>query len=245
MKKFFIFTLVIIVSSIFFWEKGIFRKKSLVVGMNDTSHAHSSSHANSSSSLTSNGQNKIVPNKETRLDVDNAVIAKKLEAWANERGYDINAGNISDYDSYDSELLKQLSKQGDVKAMMRLGDYYLKKNMKTEAVEVYNNSIVYGATLSAVALASLVLPIKSDFVNESEKAKAFYGSLAYYKFAKLRGDDLTSNSMFQSTIKIYNLNLSEQDYAEIDKMAKTLYSKYEGERERLGLGVFDNKSSAN
>lgn len=180
---------------------------------------------------------------------------RELTDWDAARGY-FSADELEDYQAYDEQTLKNLSAEGDIKAMGVLSDYYIQKDYRREEARALNyKAAVYGATsvfadLSFSAHTDMLLNEAYDEANKNpqSRAQAVIEVLAYCKVAAMRGDPRASISTMNSYKGVHKIRtgeeliLSPEMLDKIDNRAKEIYDELVRARRELGLGEFDNST---
>lgn len=180
---------------------------------------------------------------------------RELMDWEAARGY-FSADEIEAYQSYDEQTLKNLSDEGDIKAMVILSSYYIQKDYRPEEARAMDyKAAVYGATsvfsdLSDSAHADMLRNevIDEAYKNPQHREAGVIEVLAYCKVAAMRGDPRASISTinaYKGVHKIrtgHDLSLSPEMLNKIDNRAKEIYDELVHARHELGLGEFDNST---
>jgi hypothetical protein len=163
----------------------------------------------------------------------------ELKTWAQSRGWiDITYRAMADYETYNKETLERMANEDhNMQAMMRLG-------IEFREYEWLEKAAVYGSSFALTCLAIKDLPIgkpAEEQGSEETQRLAYIESLAYKKAAELRNDYYTSQAASKSRYKqAYGITLTEEDIRKSEKRAQEIYNNLEAQREKLGLGKFDN-----
>lgn len=172
-----------------------------------------------------------------------------VDDWLSKAGYKVR--DRETYLNYTDEQLSALVEKGDTNAMITLSDRYSNDATKQDFVKsLASKAVVYGS-LKAIELLSIYnMPyVKStDYGTPVEKIKAdMMESFAYCKLLALRGNTYNAQLRIESDTKAFkkaqntDTLFSVEEEAQIDKRAKELYDYYQAERNKLGLGDFDNE----
>lgn len=151
------------------------------------------------------------------------------------------------YENYSDEQLIALSNQGDFNAMHILGIRKLTSEGVQAAIPFAQKEIIYGSLTGISTMANYLEPDMSSDLPIGELKKQLMESNAYYHLYGMRGDKYlttlfkeTQIKSFQTAYKIDKVFTAE-DEAWIENRAKELYDYYQAERNKLGLGDFDNE----
>ncbi|PUA28577.1 MAG: hypothetical protein B0W54_19285 [Cellvibrio sp. 79] len=158
-----------------------------------------------------------------------------------------STADLETYEHYSDEQLANLAEQGDFNAMHVLGIRKLASEGVNAAIPLAQKEIVYGSLRGITTMANYTSPnLLSDLPAEEIK-KQLLESSAYYKLYAMRGDQYTAklfnDTMVDTYKKHYHLDkaFTEEDKTWIENRGKELYDHYQAERNRLGLGDFDNE----
>lgn len=176
---------------------------------------------------------------------------RELMDWERAHGY-FSADESAVYESYDEQTLKNLSAEGDIKAMDILSHYYIQKDFRPDEARALDyKAAVYGAT-SVLAELSMNehedMILDEDYKNPQRREQGVIEVLAYCKVAAMRGDPRASISQISSYKGLYKLYTGEQLFLspemldKIDIRAKEIYNELLRARRELGLGEFDNST---
>jgi len=155
--------------------------------------------------------------------------------------------DLEAYEHYTDEQLMELVNQGDVNAMHVIGI----RKLITDGIEVAmpfaQKEIVYGSLRGISTAANYLEPSMSSNLPIEELKKQLMESTAYYRLYAMRGDKYSSRlfeetqvKMFQKYYKIEKV-FNAEDEAWLNSRARELYDFYQSERNKLGLGDFDNE----
>ncbi len=165
----------------------------------------------------------------------------QVKSWFDTRGYVYWGEANNEYGSYSEDTLKKLSESGDIRAMKKLGDLYLRQYGFEKAKQVYVNAAVYGSTdaLESVGTTTNFNAYIQGKTPEAKQAAAIE-ILAWYNAASLRGDRWPNIGGAKSFISINNFEVTDEISAQIQKRSQEIYEDLAQQRRNLGLGEFDN-----
>jgi TPR repeat protein len=143
---------------------------------------------------------------------------------------------VTDYDTYDSQTLKELANNNDPKAMMALSKRLLHKGELELAKPLLIQASVLGYTKSIVDLGFIY---EDQFLRTKNKANILQ-AIAWYQVAVKRGD-ITAEAALTLAMRQHS-DLNQDDYAEINTLAEDLYSSLAEVRRKTGLEDFDNST---
>lgn len=198
-----------------------------------TIHISSSSISASAHSVTQNGR------KLTSTE-----IAVKSD-WMRRTGR--SSEDREAYKNYSDAQLNELVVQGDINAMYELGDRKLVSEGTQAAIPFAHKEIVYGSLKGISTMAIYLQPDLSSSLPVDELKRQLMESSAYYDFYGMRGDPYNAKLFKETQIKsfetAYKIDqvFNEDDEVWIANRAKELYDYYQAERNKLGLGDFDNE----
>lgn len=165
--------------------------------------------------------------------------------WMRRQG--LSAIDQEAYNNYSDAQLLELINQGDFNAMHVLGIRKLTSEGIQAAIPFAQKEIVYGSLTGITTMANYLGPSMSSDLPIEELKQQLMESTAYYHFYGMRGDQYTTTlfketqiNSFQTAYKIDKV-FSAEDEAWIANRAKELYDYYQTERNKLGLGDFDNE----
>jgi hypothetical protein len=151
------------------------------------------------------------------------------------------------YNDYSDAQLMELINQGDFNAMHTLGIRKLTSDGIQAAIPFAQKEIIYGSLTGITTMANFMGPSMSSDLPIDELKQQLMESTAYYHLYSMRGDQYSSKlfketqiKSFQTAYKIDKVFTAE-DEAWIENRAKELYDHYQAERNKLGLGDFDNE----
>jgi hypothetical protein len=151
------------------------------------------------------------------------------------------------YRGYSDEQLMSLIEQGDINAMYVMGERKLDSEGTQAAIPFAQKEIVYG---SLTGISTMAIYLEPDFSSDlpiEDLKKQLMESQAYYYLYSMRGDKYSSNLFKETQVKIFQTAykidkvFTAEDEAWIENRAKELYDYYQAERNKLGLGDFDNE----
>lgn len=158
--------------------------------------------------------------------------------WITKRGY--TAFSDNEYGSYNEETLTALAKEGDIRAIEKLGDLNYHHGYGA-ALPYYLDAATRGSTQVFVKLASIEdISNYSNAKTDDEKHKYALRVMVWCEVANLRGDRWPAASQGNYLMTKANLALSEQDKKYISLQAKDIYQRLQEQRNEMGLGEFDN-----
>ncbi len=194
-----------------------------------------------------NSLNTQVADNEPRTVMGTRAEAAQVKQWMVDRGYLYADKRNNDYKSYDDDTLRKLAKEGDVKAMLTLGDLYTTDPKRAveygidAAVPLYMEAATRGSTYAFEALART---LKADLylIPQSEEAKkaGALELLAICNTASLRGDQRPNDVTCGAFKSNNNIQLSAEDQQIINQRSQKMYDELQAKRTALGLGDFDN-----
>lgn len=171
-----------------------------------------------------------------------------VDHWFKLKGYSVVGEET--YAVYSNEQLLEMMKQGDVTAFDTLSGRYISQGDLTKAYEVIEQSISYGS-LNGIMRARgkyTVYMTPEDSPEQREKNKHdIKMDLSYLELMSLRGAaELHMTHVPQKILladyrNAYGEDLTPEDYQWISNKGQELYDHYQMERNKLGLGDFDNE----
>lgn len=195
---------------------------------------------------TSSNQTSLPPHavKPAGRQLTATEIAIKSE-WMRKSGQ--STPDLEAYEHYSDQQLADLVAQGDFNAMHVLGIRKLESEGISAAVPFAQKEIVYGSLRGITTMANYTSPNLYSDSSPDEIKKQLMESSAYYKLYAMRGDQYTAklfnDTMVDAYKKHYQLEkaFTDEDKAWIENRGKELYDNYQAERNKLGLGDFDNE----
>lgn len=182
--------------------------------------------------------NKLSPGFNSDSEV--RAFQAELEEWKAARGYVTNA---NEYGGYSESILLDLAKNGDVQALITLGELRYRTQGFNGAAPFYLKAAVRGSTDALERIASIEeISHYSNAKSPEEKQRYMLKTLAWYKVASLRGDRLPELFMGNAFIANNAINLSAADNQRVAAIAEDLYKGMQDARNKLGLGDFDNSA---
>lgn len=163
--------------------------------------------------------------------------AEKKE-WEAARGY---VNDADEYGGYSEAILLDLAKNGDVRALTALAQLRYRTHGFDGAANLYYKAATRGSTEALLRLG--IIEDTSHYGNaktETEKKLSMLRVLAWYRVASLRGDRGPELMMGNAFIRMNNIHLSEAENKQIAASAEAIYRRMQDERNKLGLGEFDN-----
>ncbi len=239
-----------VVSTLAFWQ--VFFSESKKINVANTIDSSASSISNNRIEQVQSGADTKDAHGITDEDRQNLV------DWHED---DVTKSKIEhqDYATYDDNMLEQLIKNGDVRAMKVLALRYLellKNEQNPENVLIYNEkhnelvqkTILYGDRQLLTSMPGLnreVRKLLSPNLTDEEKLDTVTTILAHYEFMAMRGslaDKYDQQRMFFNAYQHLGLptSLSEADKNQVRMKAHKIYDELEQKRIELGLGAFDN-----
>lgn len=189
-------------------------------------------------SLTDEDINRKLAGLATRNEVEESI------AFLKTRGY-VPPEVLEMYRNYSEEVLQALGNDGDLAALAVLAGLYAEKDYDQFKNAVLR-SIVHGSVSFAQVQADLYFT-QSEFElanpngGNSELAKLdFLLSLSWYEFIKLRGGGDAVTQLVDARIAKSAFTISPADRATIQSQGAAIYAELSNERQRLGLGEYDN-----
>jgi len=171
--------------------------------------------------------------KQDLFDLTNATVA-----WqAGQLGYFYTGIIASDYDSYDLETLKQLGKQGDMKALDMLGWRFKQEENYEAALLAYNDAAVLGSTAALEEIARLT---GKDIFDRDR----YLHMLSYLQTSVLRGDQqaLTAAGVQLKVLTDNFSSITPLEIKNINQSGLARYSWLENKRKKMGLPKFNNSA---
>jgi len=115
------------------------------------------------------------------------------------------------------------------------------------AIPFSQKEIIYGGLRGISSMASYMEPSLTSGLPFEDLKKQLMESVAYYELYAIRGDNFTANlgkntqiDVFKQAYKLDKVFNADEE-ALISKRARELYDFYQAERNKLGLGNFDNE----
>ncbi|WGO99623.1 hypothetical protein QFX18_06040 [Saccharophagus degradans] len=189
-------------------------------------------------SLTDEDINRKLAGLATRNEVEESI------EFLTSRGY-VPPDVLEMYRNYSEEVLQALGNDGDLAALGVLAGQYADKDYDQFKNAVLK-SIVYGSISFAQVQADLY-STQSEFElanpngGNSELAKLdFLLSLSWYEFIKMRGGGEAVTQLVDARIAKSAFTISPADRATIQSQGAAIYAELSNERQRLGVGEYDN-----
>lgn len=189
-------------------------------------------------SLSDEDINRKMAGLATRNEVEESI------EFLKSRGY-VPPDVLELYRNYSEEVLQALGNDGDLAALAVLAGRYT-ENDYDQFKNVVLKSIVYGSISFAQVQADLY-STQSEFElanpngGNSELAKQdFLLSLSWYEFIKMRGGGDAVTQLIDARIDKSAFSISPADRATIQSQGAAIYDELSNERQRLGVGEYDN-----
>lgn len=154
--------------------------------------------------------------------------------------------DIEPYEHYSDAQLEEMVNKGNIYAMAVLGTRKLAEIGVGAAVPYAEKAIVHGSLSGITSMAIYVAP-EDDSQPYEEIKKQLMESQAYYVLHAMRGDPYGAKGSKDTQLKFFkekhklNTVFDAEDETWIKNRAQELYNKYQAERNKLGLGDFDNE----
>lgn len=165
------------------------------------------------------------------------------EKYRHERGL-ISPDERRVYQNYSLDTLQEMGKSGDIHALHELGQRASNDGNFELAFAYYESAAVYGSTVALGYLGDKYEMANKLYLDDKNGKHALLIATSYLRVAELRGDYSNSYEITRLPEKYERtygkIELDENDYREIEKIAKEIYTKMESKRIELGLGPFDN-----
>ncbi len=165
-----------------------------------------------------------------------------LNDWFKNKGY----SPATDYENYSDDSLKEMAKNGDLKALEVLTTRAFDAGDEKAATLYMSMAVVHGSTTELASLTIYTKPRRGNEETEELRRPAALETLAVTKVAALRGDtrtfNVTQNSFIQSYKRNYDVDLvlTQEEQQFVDNRAQEIYNKFQEVRHAKGLGDFDN-----
>lgn len=198
---------------------------------------------NSSSVVLSSGVTES-PSDISVNNIDNLIAQHERDRsvvanWRVGRGY--NEQGLSSYASYSDQTLFKLANEGDLTALHLLAEKVYRKDGYKAAEPYYIKAAAYGSTRAFLYLGTAEETSNYHAAkSEQDKRLSIIKTLAWYEVANLRGDPFPKAEIGSAFIENNNINLSQQDKAEIKRLAHAYYEGIQAIRAKYSLGNFDN-----
>lgn len=246
-KVIFFLLFVISISCVFWWEKPHYftavsgeKLKKDVIGV-FFPFAEGSRNSNEILGAT--------PEKKSALESENKLFFSPLEIteqqlWLESRGNFLGVGT-SEYDNYDFSTLQQLVGSGDLHAMHKLAQLYISGPYLGEygyraAEDMLMRAAIYGSSSALAEIADFKYTQRLVAESELDKRHLVIVSLSYYRAAELRGDYWGSLNVRDPLLTKEPIMLQLEEKESIESLAQAIYTQLEAQREKMGLGAFDN-----
>lgn len=200
--------------------------------------------------LPSSAPNSVTPKVEKKPLRDSHVALSPAEAgelknWVAARGY-FSKEDEATYKAYSDQILEDLGKQGDIKALTVLTSRMVQSGNIEAAIRYANMNVVLGSTTALDTLTLFTVPSVWE-ENEAKIRSATLETLALAQVMNLRGDRTLANVSMRDTANSYkrsyktDLQLTEAEQQFVEKRGQELYDAYQQIRREKGLGDFDNE----
>jgi len=169
----------------------------------------------------------------------------ELKSWVTARGY-FSWKDAEIYETYSNQVLDELGKQGDIKALNILTSRMVRSGDMSAAIRYANMNIVLGSTTALDTLTIFTLPPVLE-KNATKIRSAILETLAVAQVMNLRGDRTLANVSMHDTVSTYkiryeaDLTLTDAEQQFVEKRGQELYDAYQQIRRDKGLGDFDNE----
>lgn len=184
--------------------------------------------------------NSVKTEEPKRSAADVAIV----DDWFKRSGY--GSQDEATYKAYSDLVLENLISNGDIRAMYEMGTRKLASGDLGAAKVYMEKGIVYGSRGAINGMVAYTYPHGESYPYDEAK-QMLKENFAYMSLLVLRGDSFrgherdSSMRLFEKSYKVKN-PLTAEDEAWIQARAKELYDHYQSERNKLGLGDFDNET---
>ncbi len=169
-----------------------------------------------------------------------------INDWFKQAGYSPETEKA--YSSYSDQVLEDLIARGDIIAMAVMSSRKLESEGPAAARPYSEKGIIYGSLASIKSVSIYTAPsIVGGGAYDDAKAQ-LKESLAYLSLLAIRGDSYNASLSKDIELGLFKKNynvenpLTAADEAWIQNCANALYSYYQTERTKLGLGDFNNET---
>lgn len=248
-KKYYIFYVFLAVSFFVFSVQifNVFRSYSdrkLVKFLSDSMHGVPTTGDNSATPLIAEASGPL-------LKVDNWQDKSEVKTWLDEKDY-LTPDDERIYESYSDEMLENLVKNNDLRAIMMLANNQIPTEMDTLTLAEIENCVekakfywwkaaVLGSTVALDRIATFMDRGLDDSDEGRTKALEI---MAIYKTIDLLGDSDLSESSMKYFKQSKNLVVTKETQEYIDQRSMLIYNDLLDRRKDLGLGSFDNSMTA-
>lgn len=194
------------------------------------------------SSVTAKVEKK--PLRDSYVALSPAEISE-LKNWVAARGY-FSKEDETIYKAYSDQVLEDLGKHGDIKALTVLTSRMVQSGNIEAAVRYANMNVVLGSTTALDTLTLFTVPSVYE-ENEAKIRSATLETLALAQVMNLRGDRALADASIRDTTNSYkrsyktDLLLTDAEQQLVEKRGQELYDAYQQIRREKGLGDFDNE----
>lgn len=164
-----------------------------------------------------------------KVELDN------LRAWDATRG-NFSKAELDEYGRLSPNLLEELAKQGDLKAIQTLAVHEEIAGNHERSIELWNLAAVNGSTKALIWLSSVH---EGNYIysrNDNDAVEA----LSYLNAAAKRGDLFSKYRHIDSFYKTNGFNPTEEQLKIIDSRSDKILKDLQNKRTELGLPEFDN-----
>ncbi len=177
--------------------------------------------------------------KEILNPMGNPADAAEIKDWFAQRGNFSFMGDeqLSDYATYEDNVLIKLGENGDLRALHVLADRA--KNIN-DFESVLHKAAVLGSTEALIRMGAINEAENLDSMNVDDRKAKIIEALSYYDAAQLRGDWWGSIVRGENLLKRYSHEINQQDKDAVQENAKKIYDEIQKARNAQELGEFDN-----
>jgi hypothetical protein len=165
--------------------------------------------------------------------------------WMERAG--LSPRDLEVYYHYSDQQLSDLADGGDTNAMHVLGIRKLSSEGIKAAIPFAQKEIIYGSLRGISTMANYVEPDMSSNFPIDEVKRELMESLAYRRLYSMRANIFSPKAAEETAIDTFKMYykvekvFTDDDEAWMNNRAKDLYDYYQAERNKLGLGDFDNE----
>lgn len=205
----------------------------LVENSSSVSAVSSATTVAASSALELNQEKEMVNTMESKIAYKDL---PSLKDWRAAAGC-FSDQDLNEYGRLDKNVLEDLAKQGDIKAIQTLSDQEAISGNYERAAELKYLASVHGSVKSIRSLSNL----KTGEYIYSKNPKDAMEALAYLHVAAKRGDLLAKNDDIKRYYEVQEFYPNEEQQKIIENRANEIMTDLQRRRAELGLGEFDNR----
>jgi len=180
-----------------------------------------------------NQSQEIISETETKIEYKDM---PSLKDWRAAAGY-FSDQELDEYGRLDKNVLEELAKKGDIKAIQTLSDQEAIAGDHERSRDLTYLAAVHGSIESIRTLRSY----KTGEYISSKNPKDALEALAYLQVAAKRGDLLAKYDDPEIFYKVQEFYPNEEQQKIIDNRANEIMADLQKRRAELGLGEFDNR----